>query len=175
VHNHRCQGSPSPPRDGRGGQTRAVPELTRSPGRRSSTIPTTSPSARAAASSCARTATTPSGRSMASRRTARSSASTTTTSCWPASATAWWGTSPVTPPRGLTLTPGGRDLSSGPGGRTRGWRLRKMIPVLDPKGSPTLIDLHDGLDGCGQPRRGQEPGRGHDHADGDAILTGGVS
>jgi hypothetical protein len=82
---------------------------------------------------------------------------------------------PVTPPRGLTLTPGGRDLSSGPGGRTRGWRLRKMIPVLDPKGSPTLIDLHDGLDGCGQPRRGQEPGRGHDHADGDAILTGGVS
>jgi hypothetical protein len=31
----------------------------------------------------------------------------------------------------------------------------------DPKGPPTLIDLHGGLDGDGQPRRGQEPDRGN--------------
>jgi CO/xanthine dehydrogenase Mo-binding subunit len=31
----------------------------------------------------------------------------------------------------------------------------------DPTGPPTLIDLHGGLDGDGQPRRGQEPDRGN--------------
>jgi hypothetical protein len=37
----------------------------------------------------------------------------------------------------------------------------------DPKGPPTLIDLHGGLDGGGQPRRGQEPDRGQYRADDD--------
>ncbi len=45
----------------------------------------------------------------------------------------------------------------------------------DPKGPPTLIDLHGGLDGAGQPRRGQEPDRGQYRADNDPILTGGNS
>ncbi len=45
----------------------------------------------------------------------------------------------------------------------------------DPKGPPTLIDLHSGLDGDGQPRRGQEPDRGQYRADDDPILTGGNS
>jgi CO/xanthine dehydrogenase Mo-binding subunit len=42
----------------------------------------------------------------------------------------------------------------------------------DPKGPPTLIDLHGGLDGDGQPRRDQEPDRGQYRADDDLILTG---
>ena len=45
----------------------------------------------------------------------------------------------------------------------------------DPNGPPTLIDLHGGLDGDGQPRRGQEPDRGQCRADDDPILTGGSS
>jgi hypothetical protein len=38
--------------------------------------------------------------------------------------------------------------------------------------SQTLIDRRGGLDGDGQPRRSQEPGRGQYHADGDSILIG---
>jgi CO/xanthine dehydrogenase Mo-binding subunit len=45
----------------------------------------------------------------------------------------------------------------------------------DPKGPPTLIDLHGGLDGDGQPRRGQERDRGQYCADDDPTLTGGNS
>ena len=45
----------------------------------------------------------------------------------------------------------------------------------DPKGPPTLIDLHGALDGDGQPRRGQQPDRGQHRADDDHILTGGNS
>ena len=41
----------------------------------------------------------------------------------------------------------------------------------DPKGPPTLIDLHGGLDGDGQPRRGQEPDRGKYRADDEPTLT----
>lgn len=42
----------------------------------------------------------------------------------------------------------------------------------DPTGPPTPIDLHGGLDGNGQPRRGQEPDRGQYRADDDPTLTG---
>ena len=49
--------------------------------------------------------------------------------------------------------------------------MRADEPGWDPKGPPTLIDLHGGLDGDGYPRRGQEPDRGQYRAD-DPILTG---
>jgi len=57
----------------------------------------------------------------------------------------------------------------------RGQWMRADEHGWDPKGPPTLIDLHGGLDGDGQPRRGQEPDRGQYRADDDPTLTGGNS
>ena len=62
------------------------------------------------------------------------------------------------------------------GGRpVRGQWMRADEHGWDPKGPPTLIDRPGGLDGDGQPRRGQEPYRGQYRADDDPTLTGGNS